>query len=373
MKILMICYEFPPLGGGGAKVLHGLAKELVMMGHEVDIVTMHFRGMARTEKIDGINIYRVPCIRLRKSICSFFEMIPYLLFAIPLVLRLLKQKQYDINHTHFIFPDGVIAYVVNALKGFPYLCTAHGSDVPGYNPNRFRILHRILVSLWRKIVKQSLCIVCPSRFLEQLVVNSYPKASTILIPNGFTLDRFVAHRPKRDCILVVSRMFERKGIQYFLYALKDLDLQVDIHIVGNGPYLDILKKIAKDLSTPIQFHGFLDNKSPELRELFETSKIFVFPSKVENFPVVLLEAMAAGMAIITTEGTGCGEVVRDTALLVPSEDPEATKKALLTLLDDNALCEQLGTRARKRLEDNFSWRAITNKYKKLYIRYTSLE
>ncbi len=86
--------------------------------------------------------------------------------------------------------------------------------------------------------------------------------------------------------------------------------------------------MAKQLNVPAKFYGYVDNNSPELRELYETASIFVFTSESENFPIVLLEAMAAGAAIITTSGTGCAEVVGDAAILVPPRDPEAIRAAL---------------------------------------------
>ena len=110
-------------------------------------------------------------------------------------------------------------------------------------------------------------------------------------------------------------MFKRKGIQHFFNAVEGLSLDYEIHIVGDGPYLDELKGMAKVLTTPIIFHGFLKNKSKEFVNLMESSRIFVFPSESENFPVVLLEAMDAGMGIITTKDTGCEEVVGNAALL----------------------------------------------------------
>ncbi|MDH3771150.1 MAG: glycosyltransferase family 4 protein, partial [Nitrospirota bacterium] len=116
----------------------------------------------------------------------------------------------------------------------------------------------------------------------------------------------------------------------------------------------------------VKFWGFLDNQSKEIRELYETSRIFVLPSEAENFPIVLLEAMAAGMAIITTEGTGCAEVVGDAALFIRPRDSESIKDALKRLIVDPEYCSRLGGRARKRLEDHFGWGSITQQYSELY-------
>ncbi len=94
--------------------------------------------------------------------------------------------------------------------------------------------------------------------------------------------------------------------------------------------------------------------------------MFVFPSEVENFPVVLLEAMSAGLAIITTRGTGCEEVVGRAALLVTPRDSDAIWSAIRRLANDPDLAGTLGTAARKRLVAHFSWQTVAERYHDLY-------
>ncbi|MGH7518333.1 MAG: glycosyltransferase, partial [Gemmatimonadales bacterium] len=62
MRILTLCYEFPPLGGGGARVVYGLSRELVSLGHQVDVVTMGPRGLPRRQEVHGVQVHRVPCV-----------------------------------------------------------------------------------------------------------------------------------------------------------------------------------------------------------------------------------------------------------------------------------------------------------------------
>ena len=123
-----------------------------------------------------------------------------------------------------------------------------------------------------------------------------------------------------------------------------------------------LEELAKRTPTPVKFWGWLDNASDELRELYETSAIFVFPSLSENFPVVLLEAMTAGLAIITSDIRGCPEVVGDTALLVPPESPGAIREQLLRLIESAELVGQLGDAARDRVRTLFDWPLVVEGY-----------
>lgn len=366
MRILTLCYEFPPLGGGGAKVAYGLAKALVRHGHTIDVVTMGFRGLPKKENVEGINVHRIPCIRTRKSMCYSPEMIPYILTAIPVVAHLIKSHRYDLNHTHFIFPDGILAKIVQMMVGLPYIITAHGSDVPGYNPDRFQVQHKILATIWKRVAKGAEQIICPSRSIETLIHSINSTIRTTIIANGINLDKFNPSRTKLNRVLIVTRMFERKGVQYLLKALENLEHHYEIHIVGDGPYLKTLQGHVDEKNLDVKFWGFLDNQSKEIRDLYETSRIFVLPSEAENFPIVLLEAMAAGMAIITTEGTGCAEVVGDAALFIRPRDSESIKDAFKRLIVDPEYCSRLGGRARKRLEDRFGWGSITQQYSELY-------
>jgi len=372
MRILTLSYEFPPLGGGGAKVVHGLARSLVRDGHTIDVVTMGYPGLPKQETVDGVNIHRVPCIRTRQSMCYTPEMVPYILAAIPIITHLMKQHQYDLNHTHFIFPDGILAKVIQKLTSLPYVITAHGSDVPGYNPDRFKTQHKIFAPLWKRIVHGSERIICPSASIETLIHAIDPTIRTCTIPNGINIDTFNPNRNKLNRVLIVTRMFERKGVQYLLKALEDLDWQYEVHIVGDGPYLNTLRGQVDEKNLDVKFWGFLDNQSQEIRELYETSRIFVFPSISENFPIVLLEAMAAGMAIITTEGTGCAEVVGEAALFIKARDSESIKAALQRLIMDDEYCTTLGRNARKRLEAHFGWGSVSQQYAELFQKLSTL-
>jgi glycosyltransferase involved in cell wall biosynthesis len=369
MRILAICYEFPPLGGGGGRVVSGLTRELARHGHAIDLVTMGFRGLPSREEWEGIRIHRVPCVRRSPTVCHTHEMLTYLVAALPVALRLARRNRYDVNHTHFILPDGLLALALKRLIGLPYVVTAHGSDVPGYNPDRFQLQHRLVGPVWQSVVRNAEEIICPSRSLQDLLLQRHEKAPVVLIPNGMTPSEVKPMEPREPRILVVSRLFERKGVQHLLHALEGVDLGLEVHVAGDGPYRPDLEALAARLRLPIRFHGWLENESPELQELYASSRIFVLPSVAENFPVVLLEAMSAGNAIVTTEGTGCAEVVGDAALLVPPGDPVALREALRRLAADPDLCAALGRRAQERVASRFSWSAVAERYAEAYRRH----
>lgn len=368
MRILKLCYEYPPIGGGGGQVAAALSQELVKLGHQVDLVTMSFDGLPSFEQDQGVNIYRVPAVRLKKSICHPPEMATYLVSALPILLWMVRHNHYDINHTHFIFPDAILSSILKKTTNLPYIITAHGSDVPGYNPNRFKLLHQILEPIWRQVVRDAKGIVSPSQNLAHLITKKAPDVAITLIPNGIHSRSKEITAIDDPHILVVSRMFERKGIQYFFASLEGTRHPFQVDIVGDGPYLPTLKTQAMNLNTNarITFHGWLDHNSAKLQELMEKASIFILPSETENFPVVLLEAMAAGLAIITTQGTGCEEVVGNAALLVKPRDPAAILEALMTLIDRPELRLELSQAASQRVETEFKWQIIARRYIDLY-------
>jgi len=369
MRILMTSYEFPPIGGGGAAVVAGMARELVASGHEIDLVTMSFQDHPREEMVDGVRLYRVPCLRKAKHSCTTPEAFSYLAGAMPTIHRLLTKHRYDVGHAHFILPDGLLAWQAKRYSGLPYVITAHGSDVPGYNPHRLRAAHQMVRPVWKAVVHGASRVICPSEILEQLVQAQRPAPlKTVVIPNGLQVDSY-SPRPLSPRVLVVTRMLERKGVQYVLEALAGTAVAAEVNIVGDGPYLPELRRRAEALHSPARFWGWLDNRSPELRDIYQSSGIFVLPSEAENFPIVLLEAMAAGLAIVTTAGTGCAEVVGDAGILVPVRDSRAIGRALKRLVEDDTLRRRLGAAARKRIEDNFTWRAVARRYVEEYQRH----
>ncbi|MBL7215530.1 MAG: glycosyltransferase family 4 protein [Phycisphaerae bacterium] len=365
MKILMLNYEYPPVGGGGAPITAQLCKHLVQLGHQVDVVTMRYKNLPHQETIDGVRVFRFRSFRSRADICRTPEMASYLLGAWRPALKLARQNNYDVVHAHFIIPTSPLARHIQKQTGLPYIVTCHGSDVPGYNPDRFGLQHKLLLPYWKKLLRNANIVTSPSRFLRDLIQTHCPDLDVSIIPNGYEITPFNAHRKREKHILLCSRLLPRKGFQYVIEAVKDLALDWQVHIVGDGPYIEPLKELAQDSKTPIIFHGWLDRSDPEFSELYETSSIFVFPSEMENFPAVLLEAMNAGLAIITSTAGGCPEVVGNAALLVEPKNPEAIRSQLLALIESPQKRRALSTAALEQLQQ-FSWGGVAKHYLDLY-------
>jgi len=183
MNILMLNYEFPPIGGGASPVTYDLSRHLVLQGHQVDVVTMHSADLPSFERIEGINVYRTPALRGQPDICYTHEMVSYVLGAFPKTLQLVREKKYDVIHSHFIIPTGLLACVMSKISRIPFVVTAHGSDVPGYNPDRFGLAHKIMKPGWDFLVRHTDVIVSPSESLKQLIQAHHPEKPIETIPN----------------------------------------------------------------------------------------------------------------------------------------------------------------------------------------------
>jgi glycosyltransferase involved in cell wall biosynthesis len=363
MNLLCINYEYPPIGGGGGVVCQGLADALVKKGYHIDVVTSGMKGLPTFEMINGVHVHRVSCIRRHKHYVTFPEMLTLVPSLFLKALHLTRQKNYCLNHTHFIFPSGVVSYLLKKKTGIPYIVTCHGSDVPGYNPDRFKFIHMLLRPLWQKVINGSEGLSSPSIYLKELIETQI-RCPVEVIPNGYDLPAFI-EGAKQNRILLVTRLFKRKGVQFFIEAVADLETDWEILVAGDGPYLSTLKKLAKD-NPSIKFLGFV--KGQALIDLYRSARIFVFPSIQENFPVVLLEAMSTGCAIITTDAPGCKEVVGDAAIITPCRSVDAIRSALERLLHNPEEINWLSKLARHRAVD-FSWSKIANDFDCLSKQY----
>jgi glycosyltransferase involved in cell wall biosynthesis len=362
MKILCMNYEYPPIGGGGANVAHPLAATLVARGHTVDVVTSGMRDLPAAERTDGVDVHRVRCVRAHRHYTTAPELMTYIWPAFKKALSLAETRQFDINHTHFALPSGLASYLLYRKTGLPYVTTIHGSDVPGYNPDRFGLVHYLVRPVWRKIIRNSAKIVSPSCHLADLI-RKHIDVPVEVVPNGFA-PRFTRGltAEKQDRILVVTRMFPRKGVQFFLDALAGLEHGWEVVVAGDGPYLPALQEQARRLRLKVRFTGFVQGAT--LDELYRTSRIFVFPSLQENFPTVLLEAMEAGCAIITSRCGGCAEVIGGAGIATEPGQPAELRAALSALMADPARIAALGAHAKERIEQ-FRWPDIASRYEKL--------
>ena len=209
-------------------------------------------------------------------------------------------------------------------------------------------------------------IVTVSDYSKNILVQKYiDKKKIIRIYNGISLLDNNKLNPRKTyqefssneelLIGTACRLDSTKDLPTFLKAIKIVlqrNNKLKFVIWGEGPLKYYLEKMANALSIQdrLTFPGHVYNVAECLKYL----DIFVLPSKLENFSIVLLEAMRAGLPIVATNIGGNPEAVYNDAVLVPSESPKELSQAILKLSEAGELRKRLGTAARERFLNNFT-------------------
>lgn len=379
MKILIINYEFPPVGGGGGTASYYLSSELVRLGYEVDVLTSRFKNLKEKETINGVTVYRVPVLRKRRDYCTFIEMLTFIISSFFFLCRLLKNKKYDLVQAFFSFPSGILGIISKKLFGIPYILSLRGGDVPGANPYRYKTLHMILFPIQCQVWKSANAITALPGVVKQ-VSKLDPNLNFQVIPNGVDIKKFKPLSEKRTDIiniLYVGRLIRRKGLKYLIQSMPTVisktRIMLKLTIIGDGPIREKLETMVKKLIVEhvIDFQGFVSEK--KLVERYQKADIFVLPSLFEGFGNVITEAMASGLPVIATRVGAIPEIVIDgeTGFLVQSKDSVSLADAITKLVVDKNLRKKMGKAGRTRVEKLYSWSKIVEKYVATYLRCLS--
>jgi len=367
MRILILNSEYPPIGGGAGNASANIARCMAKMGHEVVVVTSRFGDLPHDEQIDGLTIYRVPALRRRQDRSGALEQLLFILSASFWTLGLIPRLKPDATLAFFGVPSGAVAWLVKKIHKIPYVISLRGGDVPGFRPYDFRVYHKLIAPLLRLIWKNAFAVVANSHGLRELALAFDSRFDIAIIPNGVDLGLYEtkAREWSAPRLLSVGRLVYQKGLDLAMYALAGLkEIRWEWHIAGDGPQMEALQSLAKDLDVEdrVVFHGWQSRE--KLIGLYKQSSLFLFPSRHEGMPNAVLEAMASGLPVIASRIAGSEELVMDgeTGFLVPSEDVGSLGAAIHKLVNDAALCEKMGAASCRRVEEHYSWETTAGQY-----------
>jgi len=221
------------------------------------------------------------------------------------------------------------------------------------------------------LFKNSNKVVCVSLLVKKRLNREFPffKDKFVVIDNGVDIDKFKVAKPKalskKDfIILFVGRVVKEKGVELLLNALADLNskMQYKLVVVGGGPDLENYKKIAKGFGIFADFVGEVSNK--DTVKYYQMADIFVLPTlRQEGFPMVLAEAMGAGLPIIASRIGGIPSAIKDgqNGILVSPSSKEDLSRAITLLYQDKKFKERLSNNS---LESSikYSRKAMTASY-----------
>lgn len=369
VRVLMLNYEFPPLGGGGSNACKYILKEFAKKNLDVDLVTSSPSNKFETNKIgDTINIYKLPVNKKDIHFWTQREIISYSFKAYGFIKDLMKENEYNICHAFFGIPCGAIAYLFK--EKMPYIVSLRGSDVPGFN-NRFDFQYVFLKPIIKKVWSNAGAVVANSNGLKELALKSAPDQKIGVIYNGIDISEFKPdinkiHDSNEFKIVCVSRLIERKGINFLIEAIrKSKNRDIKLVLVGEGNQEEELKKLARnsEVSDKVEFKGYLNHDS--ISDVYKNSDVFVLPSLNEGMSNALLEAMASELPVIVTDTGGTAELVDGNGFIIEKGSADSIVNALENFMVDRDSIIKMGKRSRE-IALGLSWANVANKYYTIY-------
>ena len=365
MRSLKVLLMTTHLDTGGIPVyVVELARGLKQVGH-VPVVISDSGWMRKRLAEEGITHYQVPC---RTS----SELNPKLWFRVfPALFRILRREKPDLLHAHTRIMQ-VLARGLNLLTGIPFVTTCHGLY-------KFRIGRRMF-RCWGNTV---MAISVPS--MERLV-DQYklaPPHQVSLVVNGVDVNYFSKPASQKEIeafcqvngltgdpvIGGIARLSPIKGFDYFLKAipvlLKDYP-NLQVLLVGDGPDREKLIQLAYSLgleSRVILSHPVRDTRIP-----LAAMQVFVAPALEEGFGLSIVEAMAAGVPVVSSNVGGPASIIEEgrSGYLVPPEDPEALARGVDRILRDPQGRIRIIQAAKERAGQHFDMKRVVSQVEEVY-------
>ena len=339
MKIGIVCY--PTFGGSGI-VATELGKALADKGHEVHFVA--YRQPVRlNDQVNNIVFHEV-----RVADYPLFEYPPYELSLACKLLDVVKFEKLDILHVHYAIPHAYVAFLTKQMLAeddihIPVVTTLHGTDITlvGKSP--------ALIPAVNFSINHSNIVTAVSFHLREETLNCFSIRKEIkVIPNfidfdlhnyTFDQDLHMHYAPNREKIMIhISNFRPVKRVADVIRVFVNVreKMPVKLLMVGDGPQREVAEYLCRDLgcSDDVKFLG----KTKDVSRLLAISDLFMLPSEKESFGLVALEAMAAGIPVVSTNSGGLADVNINGVTGYTSEVGDVAKMSndAISLLSDKA-------------------------------------
>ncbi|MBN2590587.1 MAG: glycosyltransferase family 4 protein [Sedimentisphaerales bacterium] len=372
MKILMLNYEFPPIGGGAANANLYLLKQYA--GKEdlqIDVLTSDQKpGFVKENFADNITIHKVGIHKKHLHFWRRTEVIEWLIKAGPVYKKLIKENDYELAHAFFGFPTGWLSYQ-NAKK-LPYIISLRGSDVPGDNA-RLQLDYKILGPIFKAIWNKASGLVACSEGLKKRAMKFMPYMNIDVIPNGVELENYYPSNEIRETkdelrLITSGRLSATKRVDMLIEAVEILrksGYKIHFTIAGDGSLGDSLKQLIsqKKLDSCIEMSGRVEPAN--MPDLYRASDIYISATMQEGMSNSMLEALACGLPVVTTYCEGVEELITDTGIVTKHAHADLLADAIGTLADNRDMLQQMSIAARQRAE-MFNWQSAAEKYINYY-------
>jgi phosphatidylinositol alpha-mannosyltransferase len=362
MKIGLVTPYVYPLPGGVTQHVGYLYENLRKRGHDVRIVTSS-HGLQRASEGDIIRIGKGFSMPVNGSVGTI-TLSPRFLSQ---VRDMLEREQFDLLHFHEPFVP-FLSPIVLRLSTSVNVATFHAYG--GFSPS-YEFGSKVMGGYAARLHGRIAVSGAAKHFIDRYFPGEYK-----VIPNGVDVDRFRRAVPLARWqdgtrnLLFVGRFEPRKGLLELLKAyriLRKTGCECRLLVVGTGPLArEAQRYVATRRLKSVEFLGRVSDE--EKAQLFRTADVYISPATGgESFGIVLLEAMAAGTAIVASDIHGYKGVVRRDreGLLVPPREPKRIAGAIARLLRDDELRRSIGEAGRERAME-FSWERVTAKVDDYY-------
>ncbi|MCD6101422.1 MAG: glycosyltransferase family 4 protein [Candidatus Marinimicrobia bacterium] len=388
MKIAFITFEYPPNIIGGAGIYaYNIVQELSNLGHEIIVFTPKLGDISR--EIKDRHQKKVQTIGVEISKKLPFKSLQFWL-KLPRVIKNFEDKYGKFDIIHF---NGLSYWFLNGrLSKSQHIITVHHLVKDAINSTNQNLISRIQnigseTGLFMPIIEKRAIenvdkIITVSNFTKKRIARTYeiPVDKIDAIYNGTEFNRCIFTKeelektrvqftlPEKPIVLFVGRTNDpRKGLDLLLKAFKKILEKIDVMllVVGGGNQTKP-RKIAESLgiSKNVFFTGFVDETT--LKKCYALCDVYVCPSRLEGFGLVILEAMACGKAVVASNSGAIPEVVGNAGILVEPGDTDALAGAIIELLRDPRKRRKLEKKAIKRIHEDFTWNGAANKLLESY-------
>lgn len=359
MRILIVNFEYPPIGGGGGVATQQIAYELSKR-HEVHVLTSS-ADTSKDQDSHPIILHRVPVIGRRyQQTASVISMASFVVSAFFRLLRICKDHSFDVINAQFALPSGLPVAIVSKYYSIPFVLSFIGGDI--YDPTKWISPHRHASLRWliRWMSGQAdLCtaISHDTKYRAQHI--HHVTKEIVVTPLGivpsrtFRTSRSILGLPDDNIICItIGRLIPRKNVHVIMRAIADVT-SVFLSVVGDGPDKQTLHTLAKNLGIQerVKFYGFVSNTMKQ--QLLQKSDIYISCALHEGFGLVFLEAMDAGLPIIAPSYGGQVDFLKDkeNALFINPQSASEVRSALNKLIEHKELMEAMSNNNEKKVKE----------------------
>lgn len=305
MKILQITDTFLPIHGGAEMHVYYLSKQLLELGHEVEIVT----GTKAKSEVE-----QFPCPIHRLNIGTSRREFPKLILAIPRLMK--RARQFDVLHVHYSYQFAFIIALIGWLLRKPVVVTLHGMGTldSSVETSWFRGLYRYIS------IKFAHRVIATSPEMRDIALRYTGTLKIEDIVNGVDLDFFTQDSEREfsgvaDYLRIgtLRRMVPKNGVHYAVDSLvRGADrLKFEGYLIGDGPQYKSIQKTIKNAGLENSIHMLGVQGHEMIKKRIESIDVLCFLSTAESFSLAALECMAMGCIVLTSNAGAYPKLIKD--------------------------------------------------------------